>query len=330
MRFHTNNSERGSVSIEAAVIMPAFLGVLLVFVSLIQIISAENILRISALKTADKMCKWAPIYKNLAADNLQNEIVKKIGGELSEALSGEEGELISEILQLRKVTEYSFNYIYGFTSQKICESYINNDKLVRNKVVDISNLNLYKSTFFSNDTNNISLKAVCDVKTYLPFKAKIAVDIDCASWGKGIMPHVSVDIPDEKVSDSIWQKDNLTRGRIIRQMYGSNLPENFPVIASFEYGTATMIKSLNHTAKTYQDSFTFEKSIKEMIDAVANFEGSSMGGITVNKKDILIKKIILVLPENDFSFLQQNTLEYLMRYSATKLVVLDLQRYQKV
>ena len=50
----------------------------------------------------------------------------------------------------------------------------------------------------------------------------------------------------------------------------------------------------------------------------------------VNKKDILIKKIILVLPENDFSFLQQNTLEYLMRYSATKLVVLDLQRYQKV
>ena len=50
-----------------------------------------------------------------------------------------------------------------------------------------------------------------------------------------------------------------------------------------------------------------------------------IGGIQMSKK-----KIILVLPENDFSFLQQNTLEYLMRYSATKLVVLDLQRYQKV
>ena len=337
MKYRIKDETAGSVSIEAAVIMPAFLGVLLVFISLLKIIAAQNILDMSVVMTADKLCKWAPIYKNLVADNIQDGLIGKagetIGTNFGEALSNELEDFIMGILNLRKVGELSFNYIYGFTSQELCEKHIRNNKLVKNSIVNVKNLNLYKSIFFPNDSNSIFLEADCEVETYLPFPVKITSKVDCAAWGSGIMPHISVDdkvSTEENSPDSIWKQDNFTRGRVIRQIFGANLPETFPVIALFENGTATMIKSLNHKATTYQNSSAFEKIITDMINGVASFQGGTAGNITVKKEDILMRRLILVMPEDNLSVLQEGALKKVMFYATSKLVVLDLQRYQKV
>ena len=53
-------------------------------------------------------------------------------------------------------------------------------------------------------------------------------------------------------------------------------------------------------------------------------------GLKVKSKDVYCKRLVLVIPENDLSMSQQKALENLMRYAASKLIVLDLQRYQKV
>lgn len=331
MKYHIKSSKKGSITIETAILIPTFLTVLLIFLSILELICAKCILHRAALESADTMCKWAPIYKNLVADNIQNDMLQTISGGLEESFDEEIGGLLNQLLQTRKLSEYSFDYIYGFMTQKLCEAYIYDDDLVKRNVVNFNNINLYKSEFFSNDTNKINIKAVCEVDTFLPFITNIGIEVKCKAWGKGVMPHLSYDIETEdEASKSIWSKDNITRGKIIRQMYGGNLPDNFPVIASFENGTATMIKSVNHTLKTYQDARVFEKNLKDMIDSLAAFDGFSLGGINIKSNDIIFKKIILVMPENEYTLLQQNTMEYIMKYSAQKLIVLDLQRYQKV
>ena len=98
----------------------------------------------------------------------------------------------------------------------------------------------------------------------------------------------------------------------------------------FRNGMATMIKSINHTAETYSDFRVFERTIKRMIDEMYSFEGASFAGIDIKKNTILQKRIILVCPENEFTELQTKTIENLMRYATSKLIVLDLRRYQKI
>jgi len=132
------------------------------------------------------------------------------------------------------------------------------------------------------------------------------------------------------LSLSIWEKDNFYRGKVIRQMYGANLPENFPVVAIYENSMVTMIKSINHTTETYQKSQAFEKTIKKMIDELCRFEGASLGEINIRKKDFAQKRLLLVCPENEFTVTHSKSLENLMSYAASKLIVLDLRRYQKI
>lgn len=332
MKYRIKQSEKGSISIEAAVIMPVFLGTLLIFVSIVQIISAEQILCSAAVKAADKMCKWAPIYKNFVADELKDDILNRVSGIFKEDLDDESGDFLAGILQIRNITENSFDYIYAFTMQTLCDKYIKEDPLIKNNIIKISNLNLYKSRFFYLDSNNINIRAVCNVTTYLPFEVNVRTNINCAAWGKGVAPHISTETTqkDENSTQSIWEKDNFYRGKVIRQMYGANLPENFPVIAIFGNGMATMIKSINHTAETYSDFRVFERTIKRMIDEMYSFEGASFAGIDIKKNTILQKRIILVCPENEFTELQTKTIENLMRYATSKLIVLDLRRYQKI
>lgn len=336
MRYHIDKNNSGSVTIETAVLIPAFVGVLLFFISLFQVVAAENVLNITALKTANNMCKWAPIYKNLLADNVQNkifgEIKDEITGEFGEALNNELDNFILSIFDLRKIGEYSMDYIYGFTAQKMIEDSITDNILIKKGIIDIKNINLYKSNFFHKDTNYIDIIAVCDVDTYLPFDVKISSEVKCFAWGSGVMPHISVKEETEVDSstESIWKADNFTRGQVIRQMYGANLPDNFPVIAAFENGMATMIKSVNHMATTYKEASVFEKSVRRMIDELVGFKEGEAGNIKVKSKDVYCKRLVLVIPENDLSMSQQKALENLMRYAASKLIVLDLQRYQKV
>ena len=225
--------------------------------------------------------------------------------------------------------EYSSDFIYGFAAQSLCDSYIADDALVKNGILRVKDLNLYQSEFFRNDTEAVRITGYCRLDTYLPFPVRIGFSVSCRAWGGGRMPHVSLPESEEK-TPTVWEENNFTRGKIFRRMYGGNLPESFPVIAAFENGTAIMIKSLNHTMASYQHSGALEKTIRQMIDTLAAFDGAEYGGITIRKENIAQRKLILILPENDFDYLQEAAVRNMMQYSMLKFVMLDLQRYQKV
>ncbi len=322
--------ETASISIEACIAITVITSVLLFFFSILQIAIAQNILEMSLIRTGDKMCKWAPIYKYLVADNLQHSVADKLKNELSEELTDEASEMVQHVVNLNNISQSSMDYTYGYLAQFLSQRHIDESPFVKNGLIKMNNLNMYKSEFFHGNSNLIELKGFCEVDTFIPFDIKICYELNCGAWGKGVYPHTSEESDIETETLSIWSKDNYSRGKIIRSMYGANLPDNFPVISSFENGVATMIKSMNHTAGSYSDTTSFTQNVKNMINSLSSFNGKSWGGVNVKKEDIKIKRLLLIFPENDFSGPQELALGEIRRYASTKGILFDLRRYQKV
>lgn len=325
--FLFTEQEYGSITLESAVVMSVLTALLLFFISLFQISAAKNILEMSVLRTADEMARWAPIYRNESVKDLSNDLLSEIGGDTADALS--EIPLVGNIINLRTIAEYTMDTVYGIAAQTLCSYYIENDSLIENGFVNIEDINLFKSSFYHSDTNQFQIVGECSVKTYIHTQINLSYSVDCAAWGDGRMPTVWIE-DEAQDNGSIWSEDNFTRGKILRQMFGANLPDNFPVIAAYENGTAVMIKSLNHTSKSYKDASVFEKTIKEMIDSLAAFNGAEYAGIVIKAEDIQSRRLILIMPENDLSPGQDAALKSLIIYSMSKFVMLDLQRYQMV
>ena len=73
--------------------------------------------------------------------------------------------------------------------------------------------------------------------------------------------------------DDIWSLDNFTRGRRIREIFHANLPSNFPGIAAYSNGVATLIHSLDVTAASYQDP----ADIGRKLTAISRISGITRG-----------------------------------------------------
>jgi RHS repeat-associated protein len=103
-------------------------------------------------------------------------------------------------------------------------------------------------------------------------------------------------IPFERAAAPVWKLGNCARGAIIEKMLGANLPRNFPVIDKLVNGVATSIKSLDLTAKSYQNIKTLTSKIDGYVDKLASFKGASGGGGTVTAAEISSKELQLAVP----------------------------------
>ena len=101
---------------------------------------------------------------------------------------------------------------------------------------------------------------------------------------------------------SLWQLDNFSRGQAFRSQMGATLPYDFPVIATFEQGEATAIKSVDLTRPTYQSSAAFEDQIGAFLDSLAAFKGADYAKgdrqIRIGPEQIASRRLLLVIPEN--------------------------------
>ena len=85
LRIKREAESRGNITLEAALVLPAFMGVLLLFLSVLQIVSARNLLELSVLRTADELCRWAPIYRNQLTEELKKELFGSLQQQFSDA-----------------------------------------------------------------------------------------------------------------------------------------------------------------------------------------------------------------------------------------------------
>jgi len=141
------------------------------------------------------------------------------------------------------------------------------------------------------------------------------------------MPYYVKKVPD---ADVTWDKGPVVRGKEIEIKLEHNLHKGFPVIDKIDRskGIVTSIKSRDIDAKTYQNTTTSERIMRNDIDKVAQFKQGAIGDDRIYADEIKSKVLEVVVP-NLGNTTQQNTLKKMRNYGVEKNVEVKVIVYQK-
>lgn len=189
----------------------------------------------------------------------------------------------------------------------------------------------FSESSFLNDQNN-DIDIVVKYKMSLPLPVKILPKVlvvqraSAKAWMQG---NGGRKIGGEE--EDIWSLDNFQRGTRLRKIFGTNLPYNFPVIASFKDGTAGMIKSMDITADSYQTADSVRKKVYEYIDELADYQGQEKSwgrsGIAIREDEIMKRNLVLIIPGNSIEPAIERELYECVNYADSKGVILIIERY---
>ncbi|NLN04556.1 MAG: hypothetical protein GX166_07050 [Clostridiaceae bacterium] len=319
--------KKGSATVETAITLPLFISVLLLFSSFLVCIASINSVYSALYKTASFFSDYGYIYHEKGIKKVEDSLLKDI----VRLVDDNESSLILKQADMRQLAEGADNYLYGEIAKSIFMQYLNEENVVKSGLVKLDKVTFSGSSFFDHG-DDVILVARCVMKLPLPAPEKLIEGFEIRGklrfrcFINGEMGSYNEAAP---VEASVWSLSNFERGRIIRQVFGANLPSNYPVIAKFDNGKATMIKSLDHTAKTYQDANIFKTTIKNMVLELAQFNGRDYGGVSIKPGDIKRRELLLVMPTNELTPQQEFALMEISSYCLAKNVVLIVERYQE-
>ena len=103
-------------------------------------------------------------------------------------------------------------------------------------------------------------------------------------------------------ADKLWSLSNFERGLSIRSTFGANLPATYPVIASWNNGNATAIKSIDLTAPGYAVSGELTEKVQGFISDLSSFSGTEdpwgASEISISEDMISSRTLVIVIPDN--------------------------------
>jgi hypothetical protein len=173
-----------------------------------------------------------------------------------------------------------------------------------------NSLDFYSSTFFQ---ENEDIDIVVKYRVELPLPVQVLPEIymvqrsTVRAWLNG------GDGTNMKES-SIWDLPNKQRGMKIEELYGGNLPYDFPYIDIYDSAskTGTSIKSINLNSKSYQDKANLNRMLEQYVEDIGTRD-------TINYKqekyDIKVKKLILVIPKGSINEHNRDVLEQVKSYA---------------
>ncbi|NLZ70123.1 MAG: hypothetical protein GX907_02150 [Clostridiaceae bacterium] len=104
----------------------------------------------------------------------------------------------------------------------------------------------------------------------------------------------------EEKKPNIWHLDNFTRGQMFREEMGGNLPASYPVIARFAGGEARMIKSIDLNRPTWSSDRDLESFVLRKADELADFAGTDepwgSQKVFIREDEIMHRVLLLVIP----------------------------------
>jgi RHS repeat-associated protein len=137
------------------------------------------------------------------------------------------------------------------------------------------------------------------------FAAEAIRDLRSGNKTAGVLG-LAAALPMGKVAGSVWKLGNFTRGIAIETALGKNLANGFPVIDKFVNGTATSIKSIDLTAKTYQNTEKLASTLEKYVGKVADFKGATYGKDVVEGSAIKARELQVAIPQGSMSAAQRD------------------------
>jgi len=133
-------------------------------------------------------------------------------------------------------------------------------------------------------------------------------DLRSGNTKAGVLGLVAV-LPVGRIVGTVWKLGNFARGIAIETALGKNLASGFPVIDKFVRGVATSIKSIDLTAKTYQNAEKLAKTLSDYVDKVASFKGAKLGQDVVEQSAIKARELEVAIPPGSMSAAQQKVFD---------------------
>ncbi len=340
--------EKGSLTLEAAVAVPFFTAVLLLFVNLIKMVYFYEIIQNAASQTARFIAKISYIAYASGIDDfigkINDDLLDKLEGGLDGILGGAPGDLpndaqdseleagvkkfLSDILN-KSIMEIEDNLLLPLV--KYCFNYyLHSENTVVFKNERLDSIDLSASNYNADNGGSVEIIVRYRADILEPFSIAddfvIVQRAAAKAWlgGDG----------DEDATggrDSVWSLDNFSRGRIIRKQFGANLPDSFPVISAYSDGRAIMIKSMDVLSPYYENGGNIIEEIKKYISELAGYHGTDKPWgsqrIVINDADIHCRELLLVIPEDPLLPVTQDALDACCAYARETGVVITIEKY---
>ena len=355
-------SQRGSVTLEAAIALPLFMCVIMLMAFLLRAIYVQEYVQHAISQAVADIAGSSYLYGASGALDIQIDNENAVGGvadkaeevamktlELenwapqgaSEGISEVKGFLASFIkgkvngaafgIYLRHVTS---GYMKG--AQGETDDSLNQRLRYLNVSGGFGGIDFDGSEYLLDGSEDVVALVKYELKPPLSIKAFPAFEVThkalARAWLYGSRG-AKAEQRQEEGEEDIWSLGNFERGRKIQEIFHANLPINFPNLSSFENGEAALIRSLDTTAKSYQNADTLSKVINSYVNDVKSYEGQTQPWgerkISILPEEIMSRKLVLVIPSNEIDAKLSDVIDACMRSALDSGVILQVERYGK-
>jgi len=307
-------AQRGSLTVEAAIVVPAFLCVIISIVFLIKAVYTREIVQHAIDETAREISTYSYICYAAGIndlhdliDNRLNQSSETFDAHLSSILDSYKdlnsvfgalgtiieisGDPMGELKNIVcKVSDIFFEDIKTKNMIPIIKMLVKkhlSDGEIQETETDMVNDNLKKLNI-SNGFEGLDFsksKILKDedknIEIAVEYVLKLPLPLNVLPEMRVTQKAVSKawlggDNAKALVEEDIWSLDNFSRGRRVREIFKANLPWSFPGISSFYSGKAVLIRSMDLTALSYQTGDTVKEKVCEYIDALLAYRGQEV------------------------------------------------------
>ncbi len=322
MKRYSRNRKAGGICLEAALVMPVVM--LLILSVVLRIVAAESSIRIKGAldRTASELSLilcLCDLYQSCETGRDLEDAAQS----MDDGLAG----LLGDDLIADAVKDLALDMASSvMLSPLICERFEQWLDLADDGLSSWRRLTGDYCLYLDWDVDHNSLWLSMSYVFKTPF-GEMPQSI------KSVVPiwSGSVRDDDKTYAGEVWLLDNFTRGRMIRSAFGGNLPFDFPVIAAFAGGTAVSIKSMDLTAPSYADNGAVRERVNSLITDLASFSGTryvrDKTNIEIAPGDILARKLLLIIPENYDQERLQPVLTQLQQHAFNVGIVMEVHPY---
>lgn len=297
-------NRKGSLSIEASIVFSIFLALIVSVITVIDINKTDLLMQAAVDETCEKLQIIPPLC--IPAQDVISTALNATSDEVFSELYSNEilMDVLGGVVGLDNIGDGRLeNIVLSEVFGNLVSDDIANEYLILNDDSDFFMPDNIKSVFEINSTNHNLGITVTYSKLTIVGRIEKKIYSSIPMYGDFNLYFIEGSENSEE-DDSIWLKDNFTRGLTLRRIYGANLPPTFPVIDTYSDGKATSIVSIDTTSSYYSNTNILIGKIYGEINQLHEFNGAN---VRINGKEYDIsyvdtRELIIVIPQNDDKF----------------------------
>lgn len=360
--------QKGALSIEASISYSLFLMIIVTILYLMRIVYVYGLVQHAVSQTAKELSMYSYLYQVGGLNDINQQIAGAAAGRTKQ-FNGDVNEIIQFYEELgsgnvsasyhgttdpEEIVKNIGAALFGSAGKEVnhqlfevvarpmLESYIGADakgngadeRLRALRVVDgINGLNLNSSSFFE-DGATIDLIVCYTIDPLMPIDILPELNLANRAYVRGMSGTSVFKESSQEEKNSVWDITSSTeRGKVIQSQENTrNLPENFPAFSAYDpaTGKASAECSIDLRADYYQTASGIKTTINKKCRKMNNFKDTTYDGVTLNKKEIKDKELIVYIPSSteerkiDRTVYEQAVKEIQKRYPDIQIVTKEI------